>query len=225
MFSSIASKEPTFNLFTSSSSSYSFASLSIPRTYHTLLLLFIVNMASLVKKESRKSPSPHSHSFRQLMVLSFIVQPTLLPTPSPSPPSLSQPLPYDASTSSRRTYSQAERQAHLALARQCADQLRRLHLANGAEVDAQSDTKERKAERYHVELERLEGEKKVMRRVAVIIPSGQTKEFKQVSIPSYLPFRFRRLLTPPASTASTPRPHSRSSTSPRDPSKESFPLS
>jgi len=159
------------------------------------------------------------------MDLSLTVQPTLLPTPSPSPPSLSQPLPYDASTSSRRTYTQAERQAHLALARQCADQLRRLHLANGAEVDAQSDTKERKAERYHVELERLEGEKKVMRRVAVIIPSGQTKEFKQVSIPSYLPFRFRRLLTPPASTASTPRPHSRSSTSPRDPSKESFPLS
>ena len=30
------------------------------RIYHTFLLLFIVNMASLVKKESRKSPSPLS---------------------------------------------------------------------------------------------------------------------------------------------------------------------
>ncbi|GAA5840656.1 hypothetical protein JCM5353_000262 [Sporobolomyces roseus] len=140
------------------------------------------------------------------------LQPTLLPTPSPSPPSLSHPLPSDASTSARRTYTQAERQAHIALAKRCAEQLRQLHLANGAEVDAQSNTTGEKIERYHVQVERLEGEKKVMRRVAVIIPSGQKEVFRQHRLPGLTLVPPPHLTTPPKKTSLFP--HSQSSSSP-----------
>ncbi|GAA6020957.1 hypothetical protein JCM11491_001563 [Sporobolomyces phaffii] len=104
--------------------------------------------------------------------------PTLLPTPSPSPPLVSQPqiatrLP---NTTGRRTYTEAERQAHIFLARQCAKQLRVLHLASGAQpVLRGSDFGQ---SRYHLDVERLEGDRTVTKRVSVIIPRQEKERFK-----------------------------------------------
>ncbi|GAA5910807.1 uncharacterized protein JCM6883_000324 [Sporobolomyces salmoneus] len=117
-----------------------------------------------------------------------------LPTPSPSPPFIGLPLPDPMSTvtttttittttvsSTRRIYSEAERRAHLALARQCAEQLRKLHLANGAQQSVMEDPR---GEKYHVEIEKVEGDQKVKRRIAVIIPRAQKEHFRQHQLPS-----------------------------------------
>ncbi|GAA5981823.1 hypothetical protein JCM5350_005738 [Sporobolomyces pararoseus] len=108
-------------------------------------------------------------------------QSTTLPlTPSPSPPTSSQHLPDPMS--STKSYTEAERQAHVFLARQCADQLMKLHLANGAQKV--TETVDSGLEKYHVEVERIEGDKKVKRRVAVIVPRAQRDHFRQHQLPS-----------------------------------------
>ncbi|GAA5966096.1 hypothetical protein JCM3765_002604 [Sporobolomyces pararoseus] len=103
---------------------------------------------------------------------------TLPPTPSPSPPTSSQHL---ADPMSSTSYTEADRQAHIALARQCADQLMKLHLANGAQKVV--ETGESGSEKYHVEVERMEGDKKVKRRVAVIVPQARREHFRQHQLP------------------------------------------
>lgn len=57
----------------------------------------------------------------------------------------------------------------------------KLHLANGAQKVI--ETGDSGLEKYHVEVERIEGDKKVKRRVAVIVPRAQKDHFRQVKYP------------------------------------------
>ncbi|GAA5822532.1 hypothetical protein JCM10212_004236 [Sporobolomyces blumeae] len=206
---------------------------------------------------------------------SAVVQPSLIPSPpldtsstltadeytmTLSPTTIAKTSSDKATRRDRREYSPAERRAHVATARECAEQLRRLHLARGAypspaasssSIDdssspessssslpsatptrsdpsssrtepscSSSSTSEPRSssppheprgcaktdrsgadpvrrdeafETYFVEVERIEGGKKVSRKVKVIIPRGA----------SVIPFRHHHLsaltLLPPPS--------------------------
>ncbi|GAA5878819.1 hypothetical protein JCM16303_007196 [Sporobolomyces ruberrimus] len=146
--------------------------------------------------------------------------PVLPPTPATTPPCLAELQSVTTtrttttevtttSMTSRRTYTEAERQAHIFLARQCAEQLRALHLANGAQMSE----KHEHGTRYHVEMKRLEGDKVVSKRVAVIIPPAQREHFRQHQLPALTLVPPPHLGTPPKVLSLHPQAHPSSSAS------------
>ncbi|GAA5928189.1 uncharacterized protein JCM15063_003812 [Sporobolomyces koalae] len=153
---------------------------------------------------------------------------SLLPTPSPSPPAIAQsadPMQeIDSTSAPSREYTEAEKQAHVALARQYAAQVRALHLS-AADVDVRPSTRD--AIRYRVQVEKLIGGHRVTKQVSVLIPAHQT-QFRQHQLESLALIPPPGLRTPsPEKSLLVPRMRSTSSnaarsSSDRRPSLPSF---
>ncbi|GAA5907147.1 hypothetical protein JCM5296_003470 [Sporobolomyces johnsonii] len=149
---------------------------------------------AIVKEEAQEEPSP-------------------LPTPSPSPPSYSQPLPTrlhanprpaqpaPLSQTTSGTPSDAQRANDIAYARQCAERMRLMHLAKAvypspstAASSSSNDDHSVRISRYHIDLERTEGNQKFVRKVSVIIPGDMSMTKRERSTPHAVPSRQQRPL-------------------------------
>ncbi|GAA6022543.1 hypothetical protein JCM10207_006581 [Rhodosporidiobolus poonsookiae] len=154
-------------------------------------------------------------------------EPTLLPTPSPSPPSLARlrrddapsfraparrPPPLDLSIDSLKA-------KHVEHARQMAENVRLLHLAKSLYASppepvsgspGSDDSAERRPlggmRRYQIEVERIEGGEKVLKRVTVIVPSGVQGRRDQ-GAPYVVPDRQAPLFISPSRRLSLPALH------------------
>lgn len=101
----------------------------------------------------------------------------------PSPPAKSQ-IVMDSMTpresSLTRTDIEKDRLVHVCLARQCAEQLMKLHIANGAQKIVDHD--DARLMKYHIELERLEGGHPSKRKITVLVPRREKEKFRQVRV-------------------------------------------
>ncbi|GAA5980586.1 hypothetical protein JCM11641_006689 [Rhodosporidiobolus odoratus] len=157
---------------------------------------------------------------------------SFLPTLSPSPPSLLRDLPtIDPSSPHSIPFSTIEvadarlKARHDAHARRLADQVRLVHLAKafysspspnlalatsatGLSLSQTRSASSLRMTRYKLEVERFEGEEKVLKRVTVIIPDALGKKRNRAApydIPSKLPLTTSLTLIPPTASSSSPR--------------------
>ncbi|GAA5974237.1 hypothetical protein JCM21900_006285 [Sporobolomyces salmonicolor] len=149
---------------------------------------------AIVKKEAQVEPSP-------------------LPTPSPSPLSHSHPLPTRKCATPRRaqpaplpqstsvTPSDAQIAHDLAYARRCAERMRLMHVAKAVYPSpsttasfSSNDDHSVRMSRYHIDLERTEGNQKMVRRISVIIPGDISMMKRERSTPHPVPSRKQRPL-------------------------------
>ncbi|GAA5934118.1 hypothetical protein JCM1841_006835 [Sporobolomyces salmonicolor] len=169
---------------------------------------------AIVKKEAQVEPSP-------------------LPTPSPSPLSHSHPLPTRKCATPRRaqpaplpqstsvTPSDAQIANDLAYARRCAERLRLMHVAKAvypspstAASSSSNVNHSVRMSRYHIDLERTDGNQKIVRRVSVIIPGDISMMKRERSTPHSVPSRKQRplprltFLPPPSSHRGSQSPAS-----------------